>query len=72
MIADKGYHQLEDMIECLEKGFIANVILPDGQETYELEIEYEEKEYDKYTSEHPFGTIKRAMGASCFSSYFSH
>ena len=44
VVADKGYQQPEDMIECLEKGIIPNVILPDGQETYELEIEYEEKE----------------------------
>lgn len=46
-LADKGYQQPEDMIECLEKGIIPNVILPDGQETYELEIEYEEKGCDK-------------------------
>ncbi|RKI73120.1 transposase, partial [Clostridium sp. 1xD42-85] len=47
VLADKGYQQPEDMIECLEKGIIPNVILPDGQETYELEIEYEEKGCDK-------------------------
>ncbi len=41
-VADKGYEQAEDMVACLEKGIIPNVILPDGQDTYELEIEYEE------------------------------
>ncbi len=41
-VADKGYEQAEDMVLCLEKGIIPNVILPDGQDTYELEIEYEE------------------------------
>ena len=41
-VADKGYEQAEDMVSCLEKGIIPNVILPDGQDTYELEIEYEE------------------------------
>ena len=46
-LADKGYQQPEDMIECLEKGIIPNVILPEGQDTYEFEIEYEEKECDQ-------------------------
>lgn len=32
------------MVECLEKGIIPNVILPDGQDVYELEMEYEEAE----------------------------
>lgn len=43
-VADKGYEQAEDMVECLEKGIIPNVILPDGQDVYELEMEYEEAE----------------------------
>ena len=47
VIADNGHQQPEDMIECLEKRIIPNVILPDGQEIYELEIKYEEKGYDK-------------------------
>lgn len=41
-VADKGYQQGEDMAACLEKGIIPHVILPDGQDTYELEIGYEE------------------------------
>lgn len=42
VIADKGYDKAEDMIDCLEQGIIPNVILPDGQDTYELEIDYRE------------------------------
>ena len=41
-IADKGYDKDEDMVECLESGIIPNVILPDGQDSYELEVPYEE------------------------------
>lgn len=41
-VADKGYDKAEDMIDCLEQGIIPNVILPDGQDTYELEMDYEE------------------------------
>ncbi|MBQ6775875.1 MAG: transposase, partial [Synergistaceae bacterium] len=41
-VADKGYDKDEDMIECLENGIIPNVILPDGQDCYELEVPYEE------------------------------
>lgn len=42
VVADKGYNQDEDMIACLEKGIIPNVVLPDGKDDYELEIEYHE------------------------------
>ena len=41
-VADKGYQDTEDMAECLEKGIIPNVILPEGKDTYELEVPYEE------------------------------
>ena len=43
-VADKGYKKEEDIVACLEAGIIPNVILPDGQDTYELEMEYEEAE----------------------------
>ena len=43
-VADKGYHDTRDMAECLEKGIIPNVILPDGKDGYELEVPYEERE----------------------------
>lgn len=46
VIADKGYHKDEDYITCLEKGIIPNVILDDGKDEYELEIEYEVNECD--------------------------
>lgn len=41
-VAGKGYEQAEDMVACLEKGIIPNVILLDGQDVYGLETEYEE------------------------------
>jgi len=51
VISDKGYLQEEDMVECLEKGIIPNVILPKGEDTYELKIDYEESEYDPTSTE---------------------
>ena len=47
--ADKGYMQEEDMVECLEKGIIPHVILPDGQDVYELETTYEAAGIDEET-----------------------
>lgn len=41
-VADKGYIVEEDMIRCLENGIIPHVILPDGQDSHELEMPYEE------------------------------
>jgi len=40
--ADKGYNVEGDMVKCLENGVIPHVILPDGQDYYELELEYQE------------------------------
>ena len=45
-VADKGYENQEDMIECLENGIIPHVILADGKDEYELELEYIESECD--------------------------
>lgn len=42
--ADKGYHSEEDMGICLEEGIIPHVILPDGQDSYEIDIPYEASE----------------------------
>lgn len=50
-VADKGYEQTEDIAACLEKGIIPNVILPDGQDEYELEIPYEEAACDSRSRE---------------------
>ena len=41
--ADKGYHVEEDMVQCLENGIIPHVILPDGRDDYEFELDYREK-----------------------------
>ena len=45
-VADKGYQKDEDMVRCLENGIVPHVILPDGEDSYELEIEYTEAECD--------------------------
>lgn len=42
--ADKGYQSTEDIARCLESGIIPHVILPDGKDTYEIDIPYEEKQ----------------------------
>ena len=49
--ADKGYQKDEDMITCLENGIVPHVIMPDGQDAYELEIEYVETECDPGSKE---------------------
>lgn len=46
VVADKGYENAGDMDECLENGIIPNVILDDGKDGYEIEIEYQENEID--------------------------
>lgn len=46
VVADKGYENVDDMVECLENGIIPNVILDDGKDGYEIEIEYQENEID--------------------------
>ena len=46
VVADRGYENQEDMIKCLEDGIIPHVILPDGKDEYELELEYVESECD--------------------------
>lgn len=45
-VADKGYEDKADMVECLEKGIIPHVICDDGKDSYELEIPYQENESD--------------------------
>lgn len=46
VVADKGYNKDTDMIQCLENGVIPHVILPDGQNSYELELPYQEADAD--------------------------
>lgn len=43
-VADRGYENQRDMIKCLEDGIVPHVILPDGKDIYELELEYVEAE----------------------------
>ena len=46
VVADKGYQSETDMANCLEHGIIPHVIPNEGQDTYELTMEYQEKETD--------------------------
>lgn len=41
VVADKGYSQPEDLVNCLENGIIPHVIPSDGKDGYALEISYE-------------------------------
>lgn len=43
-VSDKGYQSAEDMMACLENGIIPHVILPDGQDSYELLFPHEPAE----------------------------
>ena len=61
-VADKGYHEVRDMAACLENGIIPNVMLPDGEDTYELEIPYEDMGDAADTTEKP-DRIKRSLRA---------
>lgn len=45
-VADKGYEQPEDMLNCLENGIIPHVILDDGKDGYSFELDYKEAEVD--------------------------
>lgn len=44
--ADKGYQKDEDLGACLENGIVPHVIMPDGQDAYELEVDYVEANCD--------------------------
>ena len=50
-VADKGYEDTADMIACLEQGIIPHVILDDGKDGHELEIDYKESEVDATSTE---------------------
>lgn len=41
-VADRGYEDVRDMADCLDKGIIPHVITDDGKDGYEIEIPYEE------------------------------
>ena len=60
-IADKGYQKDEDMVACLENGIVPHVILPDGQDAYDLEIGYAEAECDPKSTES--GELKKCLHA---------
>lgn len=44
VVADKGYHETEDMVDCLKSGIIPNVIPDDGKDSFELESDYKASE----------------------------
>jgi len=45
-VADKGYENADDMINCLENGIIPHVITDDGKDYYDLEVTYQESTAD--------------------------
>lgn len=45
-VADKCYNKSDDLIQCLENGIIPHVVLPDGQDSYQLELSYQEADAD--------------------------
>ena len=45
-VADRGYESEEDMVKCLEDGIIPHVITDDGEDGYEIEIDYWESDVD--------------------------
>ena len=49
VVADKGYECPEDMVECLEKGVVPNVISKNKKQGYKLETKYEAAEIDEDT-----------------------
>ncbi len=61
-VADKGYEQSEDIVACLEEGIIPHVILPDGKDTYDLEIDYDESDNLNPTSKDA-SNIKKCLHA---------
>lgn len=61
-VADKGYNEPEDVVACLENDIVPNVILPEGEDTYELEMPYEDMRDITDTGEDP-DRIKRSLRA---------
>ncbi len=56
-VADKGYENGEDMLNCLEQGIIPHVILDDGKDGYEFEVEYQDSDVN-LSSTKPEGLSK--------------
>lgn len=61
VVADKGYEDTEDMVDCLEKGIIPHVITDDGKDGYEIEIPYEEAKTDLASTDSE--ELKKALHA---------
>lgn len=51
IVADKGYVNRQDIVNCLTKGIVPNVINTQKKNNYELELEYEENHCDKKSKE---------------------
>lgn len=62
VVADKGYNEQEDMVNCLESGIIPHVITEDNKDGYTLEVDYEEADEVDRKSERP-EEIKRCLRA---------
>ena len=60
-VADRGYESEEDMVKCLEDGIIPHVITDDGEDGYEIEIDYWESDVDASSTESE--ELKKALHA---------
>ena len=60
-VADRGYESEEDMVKCLEDGIIPHVITDDGEDGYEVEIDYWESDVDASSTESE--ELKKALHA---------
>ena len=69
-VADLGYESKEDMVKCLEKGIIPHVIVADGKDGHELEVEYIEAEHVDIESTDP-DEIKKALHAGAIPAAYS-
>lgn len=69
-VADKGYDKAEDMIACLENGVIPHVILPDGKDEYDLEIDYKANE-DLHPESTDSEEIKKCLHAGVIPEAYS-
>jgi transposase len=61
-VADKGYANTTDMVNCLENGIIPHVIVGDGKDGYNIEIPYKDAEKIHVKSNDP-KELKKALHA---------
>lgn len=71
-VADKGYPDKTDMMNCLEAGIIPHVFPAKGSDGFELETEYEEREIDEaQRNSIEVGDIKECLRAGVIPAVYS-